>query len=298
MHSWNPKHRECKQLLTEDFLREQYIDLRKSMDVIASETGVCWRTVSNYIRNFDIPRRTSSQSRQTTIDSSGFKNLSTDWHAYWVGFLAADGCVFADEKKNTARLQLVLKMSDADHVRNFQNGLKISNPVIERFDGRRNIAKIIIYNADLIHALSKWGIVPNKTLTMNWPNNLPSDIVPAYIRGYFDGDGTIYQRYRNTQKKWVESECRFISGSVPFLEGLSCELTKRGIQTRHIYRNQKTNAFVLPLSSRRENLLTFASVIYTGSTVCLERKRAIFQEMEDYHAANPRKGPLLRYQTR
>jgi hypothetical protein len=292
------RHLQYKQILTEDFLRQQYIDLRKSTIIIASEVGVNYQTVNNYIRQFGIPLRTAVQSRSNPVNSSGFVDLTTDWHAYWVGFLAADGCVFIDKKKNEARLQLGLKMSDADHVRNFQQGINTKRPVVVGNDGKRDMAKIAINDRNLVDILAKWGIVPNKTLVMNWPSNLPPNMVPAYIRGYFDGDGTIFQRHRSAPGTiWTETVCRFISGSVPFLEALANELNKRGVQTLRIYRNQKSNAFFLPVSSRRENLLAFASVIYTGSTVCLERKRTIFQEMEAYHAANPRAGSHLRYQT-
>jgi hypothetical protein len=259
--------------LTEDFLRQQYIELKRSMEDIASEVGVCRATIGNYLRRYNIPRRTSAQSRHKFIDSLGFEDLSTDWHAYWTGFLAADGCVFVEEKKNTTRLQLKLKISDADHIRNLQHGLKTSNAVREHKD----YAILTVYDADLIKALSKWGIVPGKTLTMNWPSNLSPDMVLGYIRGYFDGDGTVYQRHRSAPgTTWTEAVCRFISGSVPFLEGLANELNNRGVQTLKIHRNQQSNAFYLPISARRENLLTFASLIYAGSTVCLERKRSIF----------------------
>lgn len=200
-------------------------------------------------------------------------------------------------KKNEVRLQVVLKETDLDHLLNLQQGLRTSIPVTSGFNGQRDVAKLIIHDHDLVAALARWGIVPNKTLTMTWPDSLPSALVPAYIRGYFDGDGTIYHRYRSAPgTTWAETVCRFISGSVPFLEGLQQELHKRDVRTLRIYRNQKSNAFFLPVSTRRENLLAFANLIYSEQTVCLERKRTMFLEMEAYHAAHPRKGSWLRYQ--
>lgn len=284
-------------VLTEELLRKRYLEERKSLEAIGEEVGADRNTVRNYMNRFNIPARTSAESRHVSLDSSGFSELTTDWHAYWTGFLAADGCVFINEKKRQAFVSVVLKMSDADHLRDLQRGLKTTVPVLEGYNGQRDTARIVIYSRDLIAALAQWGVVPNKTLTMPWPTQLPTAAIPAYIRGYFDGDGTIYQRYRSQfSTTWTETVCRFISGSVPFLEGLKRELDIRGIHTNRIYRNQTSNAFVLPLSSRRENLLTFAHLIYTDCTICLERKRAIFREMEAYHADHPRKGAHLRYQ--
>jgi hypothetical protein len=284
-------------ILTEAFLKQRYLEEGQSTISIAREIDVDDTTVCNYLRRFHIPIRTRSESRCTLVDYTGFNDLATDWHAYWTGFLAADGCVFEEEKKNTTRIQVHLQASDADHLRNLQAGLKTSVTVRVHSKGPYPSAVIAIFDARFIEALAQWGIVANKTLTMPWPAHFPSALIPAYIRGYFDGDGTIYQRHRSrASSTWTETVCRFISGSFPFLESLQQELQTRGIVTRVISRNQQSNAFVLPLSSRRENLLVFADLLYHDCTVCLERKRTIFREMEDYHAAHPRTGSHLRYQ--
>lgn len=290
-------HRKFAHVLTEDFLRQRYLEERQSTTSLSKELGIEVETVRNYLKRFQIPLRTSKESRHKFVDSSGFEDLSTDWHAYWTGFIAADGCIFTDPKrKNVERVQIILKISDVDHLQDLQRGLKTSVPVT-LYNGQRDVAKLILYDHDWIKALAKWGIVPNKTLTMPWPAQLPSASIPAYIRGYFDGDGTVYQRHRSQPgTTWTETVCRFISGCVPFLEGLQQELHERGIQTNRIYSNQNTNAFVLPLSTRRENLLAFSALLYTDCTVCLERKRTIFREMEAYHTTHPRKGTHLRYQ--
>jgi len=270
-------------------------DKSRIVDFISAETGIEVATVRNYLVRYDIPLRTSAESRHVHVDWQGFAELSTDWYAYWAGFIAADGCVFI-HANGSARVQIILKTTDANHLQELQQGLKTKAPVT-LYNGQRNVAKLIIYNQGLVTALAKWGIVSNKTLTMPWPAQLPVSVVPAYIRGYFDGDGTIYHHHRSASgTNWTETICRFISGSVPFLEGLAQELHSRKISTLKIYRNQETNAFFLPLSTRRENLLAFADLLYKDCTVCLERKRAIFQELEVYHTTHPRKGPHLRYQ--
>jgi LAGLIDADG-like domain len=283
--------RKFAHVLTEDFLRQRYLQERQSTTSLSKELGIPVDSVRNYLKRFQVPIRTSRESRHKFVDSSGFNDLLTDWHAYWAGFIAADGCVFVDaRRKNVERVQIILKISDVDHLQNLQRGLKTSVPVT-LYNGQRKVAKLILYDHDLVKALAKWGIVPNKTLTMPWPTHLPLPAIPAYIRGYFDGDGTVYQRHRSQPgTSWTETVCRFIPGSVSFLEGLEQELHKQGIQTNRIYRNQNTNAFVLPLSTKRENLLVFSDLIYTNCTVCLERKQAIFREMEAYHSTHPRKG--------
>jgi hypothetical protein len=267
-------------LLTEPFLRQKYVIEQLSIVSIAAEVGVSGLTVRNSLKQFAIPIR--SEPKLNPVDSSGFVDLSSDWHAYWIGFIAADGCVYVDERRHDYRLQIVLKISDADLLRDFQRGIQASVPVIVGFNGQRDIAKIVINDRFLIDALAKWGVVPNKSLVIRWPDHLPDALVPAFIRGYFDGNGTIYQRHRrNERTAWTETVCRFVSGSVPFLDSLEQELTKRAIRILKRYRNQDTNAHVLPLSGRKENLLAFADLIYQDSTVSLPRKKALFDSLRD-----------------
>jgi hypothetical protein len=267
-------------LLTEPFLRQKYVVERLNIVSIAAEVGVSSLTVRNSLKQFAIPIR--PEPKQNPVDCSGFVDLSSDWHAYWIGFIAADGCVYIDERRHDCRLQIVLKMSDADHLRNFQLGIQASAPVIVGFNGQRDVAKIVINDRFLVDALAKWGVVPNKSLIIRWPDHLPDALVPAFIRGYFDGNGTIYQRHRNNERiSWTETVCRFVSGSIPFLDSLEVELTKRNIRINKRYRNQDSNAHVLPLSGRKENLLAFADLIYQGSTVSLPRKKALFDSLKE-----------------
>lgn len=267
-------------LLTEPFLRQKYVIEQLSIVSIAAEVGVSGLTVRNSLKQFAIPIR--PEPRQNLVDCSGFVDLSSDWHAYWLGFIAADGCVYVDEQRHDYRLQIVLKLSDADHLRDFQHGIQASAPVIVGFNGQRDVAKITISDRFLIDALATWGIVPNKSLIIRWPDHLPDALVPAFIRGYFDGNGTIYQRHRSNERtSWTETVCRFVSGSVPFLDSLELELAKRHIRIIKRYRNQDTNAHVLPLSGRKENLLAFADLIYQGSTVSLPRKKALFASLRE-----------------
>jgi hypothetical protein len=120
--------RKFADLLTEGFLRQRYLEEKRSTLAIAAEVGANETTVCNSLRRFNIPLRTKAR-RSANVDSSGFDELSTDWHAYWVGFLAADGCISRDEKKNERRVQVVFHLADADHLRNLQQGLKADVPV-------------------------------------------------------------------------------------------------------------------------------------------------------------------------
>jgi len=285
-----------RESLTKESLYERYAVGGESIREISRATGYAESTISKHMKVHEIEQNPHGHYiKRNYIDSSGFLDVSDDWHAYWIGFLAADGCIYEDGK-NSIRVQLHLQQSDADHMKNFRDGVGSKSAI--RFGGKggSSAAILCLYDPPLATALARWGIVPNKTLQLSWPTDFPEHLLSAYIRGYFDGDGTVYQRHRkNGGSNWTETICRFIGGSQSFLERLKTELEERGIETLCIYRNQQSNAFFLPLSGRRENLLVFSEFLYTGSTVCLERKKEIFNDLERYHQAHPRVKSWLRY---
>lgn len=281
LHKYGVVRREhLASLLTEAFLRREYVECGRTTEAISAEIGVSRQTVCNYMRRYGIPLRPRDYHKRkySTIDSTSFAELTTDWHAYWIGFLAADGYIRADDREQS--VQIRLKASDAHHLDALKEGLCAEAPVQYLTNEGYPAAQLILRDRVLVEALARWGVTANKSLTLSWPDRLPDMLVPAYIRGCFDGDGTVYQRHRSSATStWQETVCRFISGSGSFLDRLADELTQRGIRVLKIYRNPNSNTYILSLSSARPNLLAFASLIYEGGTISLARKRAVFESL-------------------
>lgn len=40
--------------------------------------------------------------------------------------------------------------------------------------------------------LCKHGCVPNKSLILTFPRTIPDNLIHHFIRGYFDGDGSVF----------------------------------------------------------------------------------------------------------
>jgi hypothetical protein len=110
--------------------------------------------------------------------------------AYWAGFLLADGCVSTPP----ARLTVHLANQDVEHLKALAAFIMPTGMVKNMPDGS---VQFHAYGADLIAALTRFGIVPRKSYGHPIPQ-IPNVVLPHFLRGYFDGDGWIGESvYRN-----------------------------------------------------------------------------------------------------
>lgn len=78
---------------------------------------------------------------------------------------------------------------------------------IQKTNGKKKYSLQITSNI-LSNALSNLGAVPNKSLILKFPTfkQVPEKLMPHFIRGYFDGDGSVWNGKR--KKMIVRSEGR------------------------------------------------------------------------------------------
>lgn len=126
-------------------------------------------------------------------DRTFFDVIDSEAKAYWLGFVAADGCVTRRGKKGSG-LTVTLGIKDIAHVRCFREAVGADNPItIQRhtLKGRVHQAACLnIWGDCLPDGLLRHGVTARKSLTHEWPE-LTGDLLRHYLRGYFDGDGHI-----------------------------------------------------------------------------------------------------------
>lgn len=267
--------------LVRTYLRLEYAEKGRSAADIAAEAGVNRMTIQNYLRRCGITVRPVGMPRVYAAPSNveGFGRLRTDEHAYWLGFIAADGCVFtgaegSDRTYNVVRLHL--KGDDIGHLETLRGWLGTEVPVRThtRADGYQS-ASLTLNGKGFVAALRAWGVTERKSLTIQFPP-VPMTREAAFIRGYFDGNGCIYGRLRARK---AEPVCRFSSGSQPFLEAIAARLETYDIQTLKIYESRETRSVTLPVSAARENLLNLYHFLYPPGCVALPRKLEVFKSL-------------------
>lgn len=140
-------------------------------------------TVQRWLkRNLVSLRKTSPHSH---YNISYFSNYTPE-SCYWAGFFLADGCIRSD--KDTVSLHL--KGSDKDHLYKFSSAISAASGRVrtERNGSCRIDVSGMWYPKDLNQY---FGITPRKSLTTTFPEQVPPEFWSSFIRGIFDGDGSV-----------------------------------------------------------------------------------------------------------
>lgn len=123
-----------------------------------------------------------------------FSHIDNALQAYLLGFLAADGNILS----SVPRITIELAMKDNQLLTMIRDELAPKHNIRER--ERKSGASrfgvgvsgtLAFTSAVMVKDLARYGIVPAKTLTLRWPDALPTQLAHAYLLGYFDGDGHI-----------------------------------------------------------------------------------------------------------
>jgi hypothetical protein len=173
-----------------------------------------------------------------------FSRIDDPIKAYVAGLLAADGNVLDRQQ----RVSLELAHRDRELVYLVRDQLAPRFPVRERL--RKNgchTVKLTITSSELCRGLAGLGIVPRKSLTLEWPRTLARSSARPFLLGYFDGDSYITWskngRYR--YPRWGLTGTRaFLANALRFI------VEETGTRPRRIRRNPPNKAHVVHINGR------------------------------------------------
>jgi hypothetical protein len=147
----------------------------------------------------------SDNTRKYHINQDYFKTWSRNM-AYIFGFWCADGCIYGKKI-----FDITIRMKDKYLIKRIAKELEYEGNIYDYVDRqacRLNFSCVVIYN-DIVSL----GGSENKSLTLKFPQ-VPKEYLADFIRGYFDGDGSVY----DVKNQRVNSA--FTCGSWDFLKTL------------------------------------------------------------------------------
>jgi len=242
------------------YIIDKYINENYSLKQLGKEFGCSYGTIRNLLNKHHVKSRGSKQGYPR--NEFYFNKIDTPEKAYWLGFLYADGCVHSDS------YEISMNITDKEHVEKFQKAIGAINHKItitndKRWENAKTLYQFSIRDKQLHEDLTKWGCIPQKSLKIDKIPNIPRDFVSHFIRGYFDGDGSLHY-LKGTNNYRIS----FI-GTQSFLMD-----TQKELQTNvSLYFGSSGKAYALQISGRKqiERILNY---IYQDSTeqIRLDRK--------------------------
>ena len=266
---------QSNQILWKDGQKEEivrlYTEEKMSINQLHSTYGIHYNTVKKILKEYNISMRTRSESH--TKDnrlSSIFSKIDSEEKAYWLGFLAADGCISGNY------IVITLQGKDIEHLEKFRKFLNVTDTKIQKYKrDNREYCRFSIANKQMANDLKQLGIVENKSLIL-MPPNIPPEFEMDWIRGFFDGDGGLsysknsnrWQSYANSTKEVLQWVCDKLN------------LNIKPFNQQHY--GKLDNVWRIHFNGRR-NVYSAWNKIYkdNSATIYLERKYNLYQKLRD-----------------
>lgn len=201
--------------------------------------------------------------RKYTLNETFFETIDSEEKAYWLGFIAADGCVYR------RTLSINLNIKDKAHLEKLIAILNSETQIKEipgtGYGEGTMIAHLEINSKKLVDDLAKYGIVPRKSLILK-PPQIESSLERHWIRGYFDGDGSIIPELKNGNAQL--SFC----GTKEVIRWIEYKLTNENSHSLYSrWKDATKNSYQFSLGGK-DSILRYISYIYDNSTIYLDRK--------------------------
>lgn len=211
------------------------------------------------------------------IDSNYFDNINSEEKAYILGFIFADGFVGNDKFNN-----IVISSKDKEILKMIKEKMNFSGEIgINKSGGYTNSKESYVLNFSNKHMadkLRKFGICLNRKIKMKDFPSIPDDLIRHFLRGYFDGDGTIMKSKSITKKNnKIYQYDRLVFSMIASLDFIYSILKKFNIKHYSIQQSKTEKLYYLKIMAISE-IYKLYHLLYDNSTIFLNRKRKIWDE--------------------
>lgn len=242
-------------------LVQDYKISQSKIEKVLKENGVVLRT---YVE-------AKQEGRKYKINDDYFKKQSHNM-AYILGLLAADG--YISEKENLISIGLITE--DIELLEQINKELQNERPIKTyefNDNGReRSMSKFQTWSAAIKKDLAHYSIVPQKTFKLKPPLLLQSKYYIDFIRGYFDGDGSIWINHRG------EVGLDIIGASRDMIYWIREVLVNQyGVPNNGVYTRATDNGTVIyKVSFYGDKVRQVYDILYTPNSLFMKRKKDKF----------------------
>lgn len=258
-----------KKLQLSDEVITQMYNTGLSCQKIADRLKCSEAFVNKKLRKLNIVKRSNSTYRKRKFNDRFFDVIDNEEKAYWLGFLFADGCV---QNKKTGQKLISLAVTDKEVIDKFIFSIN-GDFETKTYKG---IHVVHLTSDIMFNSLVKLGCVPRKSLVLRFPE-LQDNLIHHFIRGYFDGDGSVYitkpKNYNKTTTVYSSIGVG-ICGTKEFLEKVS---EKSSTNKAKKDKRKENNIWYLSFSGTKK-AKAFYEYLYKDASLYLSRKKDKFEK--------------------
>lgn len=259
---------EDERYIIDNYHKEKTKDILNILNITRRELNIC-------IEKFNIKKKSS---KKYNFNEDYFEVIDSEDKSYWLGFFYADGYVRTRKTHFESRLKLGIK--DLNHLEKFKENINGDNNILIK----DNTAILSLNTKKFTNNLIDKGCHQAKTFTITFPYFLDECLYRHFIRGYFDGDGSISESQRRKCNGDVDlvnknNILNFVSGSDNMLNSLAEIISEKSqTKSRKIYK-YKDNNFGYIIWWTINDIKSIYHYFYDESTIYMDRKKEKFEKI-------------------
>lgn len=243
--------------------------------------GTSLQNIIYILKKNGIERRPNTwNSKKLTLNEKYFEKIDSDIKAYFLGLIYSDGCI------TKTRMIISLVEDDSYLLDKFSEELEYIGKIYSRKPKKINHQSqrsLEITSRKLVSDLNNHGVFPKKSLTIKFPTTIPKELTWSFIRGLFDGDGSVYISNRKDGNREFKEPGLHIITNIFLGKTLKEFLISEGFdQITYSLVNNGNNVNVI--IKRKDLVKKFYEKLYFDKNLfCLKRKRDKFLDIFEYY---------------
>lgn len=247
---------------------------------LSEKYGLHRVSIQRLLKRNNVSLRLKENNRKHKIDFNLFKEIDTEFKAYFFGLVYADGNLF----RNCIDITLIDKQILEDislmvygKIVLGERKAKTVNFKQKKYNQKKQY-RFLITCKEIVNDLKKYGLHENKGYTIRLPN-IKKELIRHFIRGYMDGDGCVFLdfKYNKNHRATLVSNKKFCNDIKKIVEDK--------INITSYIKPKKGKMFDFIIYGKNQVLL-FLDWIYNDSTIRLERKYKKYLELKTYEKTN------------
>lgn len=235
------------------------------------------------IKKYLLRNNVKIRSRNSQLDKHYFDVIDTERKAYWFGYLIADAHI-----NNKGLFKFTLSSKDKSIIKEFTKDIKYIGHIKEYIKTSKN-KTYYSCNMQCVNRTLVKGLIDNGFNEWRHGNpiiltKLAPTLLNHFIRGFFDGDGSIstYTSKRGYKRFsiWLcehANATQSLEATVILLNKI-CNMSLQSVKCVKKKNGIKSNGISVRWSGNQQ-LMRLYNWLYSNYTICLQRKKNVFEQL-------------------